>query len=160
MGPDRRFAGGRGAANSGGSGLCRHFLEVGHLLTQLFVAELFRDSDAIARALGGDKKLVELGMNRLAIPVLGVLNEEHHKERHDGRGGVDHQLPGVGEMKDWAGDAPGRHDGDRGEEGRGRAGDIRNFACGTTKYFVHVPPVGTRMLGVQIQCMWMGLGGP
>ena|SRR5438874_13667466 len=49
-------------------------------------------------------------MNSFGISVLGVLNQEYHEKGDDGRGGVDDQLPSVGEMKSGAGEEPdGNH---------------------------------------------------
>src|SRR5262249_19062603 len=38
-------------------------------------------------------------LHGFAVPVLRVLDDENHHERHNGRGRVNHQLPGVAEMK-------------------------------------------------------------
>ena len=43
-------------------------------------------------------------MHRFGVAVLRVLNQEDHQESDDGGGGVDDQLPGIGEMKSRAGD--------------------------------------------------------
>ena len=49
-------------------------------------------------------------MNSFGISVLGVLNQEYHEKGDNGRGGVDDQLPSVGEMKSGAGEEPdGNH---------------------------------------------------
>src|SRR5262245_12348889 len=45
-------------------------------------------------------------MDRHRVLVLGALNEEHHQERHDGRSGVDDELPGIGVLEDGPGDSP------------------------------------------------------
>ena len=44
-------------------------------------------------------QFVELGLERGAVAVLGVLDQEHHEEGDDGRPGVDDQLPGIGEAE-------------------------------------------------------------
>src|SRR5215813_12555756 len=38
-------------------------------------------------------------MHCFGVTVLGVLNQKHHEERDDCRGGVDDQLPGVRKME-------------------------------------------------------------
>src|SRR5262249_54620409 len=45
-------------------------------------------------------------MHCFGVTVLRVLNQKHHEERDDCRGGVDDQLPGVREMKSRSGDEP------------------------------------------------------
>jgi hypothetical protein len=65
-------------------------------------------------------QLVELDLNRPRVPVLGVLNQEDHEERHDRRGGVDHQLPGIGEPEQRADGEP-HHDQ---EHGHAEAGSM------------------------------------
>src|SRR5262250_2365233 len=45
-------------------------------------------------------------MNCFGVAILCVLNQKHHEERHDCRGGVDDQLPGGREMKSRSGDEP------------------------------------------------------
>src|SRR5436305_12485810 len=49
-------------------------------------------------------------MHGFGVPILGVLNQKYHKESDNGRGGVDDQLPRVGEMKSGASEEPdGNH---------------------------------------------------
>src|SRR5438132_1248954 len=61
-------------------------------------------------------QFVELRLNRRAIAVLGVLDEEHHQEGDDGRAGVDHQLPGVRETEEWSTCRP--YDDDQAADGK------------------------------------------
>src|SRR5262245_3896864 len=96
----------RGDLGAGVFGPGSDFLEVGDLFTELFVAKVFGDGDAVARTLGSNEKLIELGVNRLAVAVLGVLDEEDHEECDDGGGSVDYELPGIGEVKDRSADTP------------------------------------------------------
>jgi hypothetical protein len=67
----------------------------------------------------GADRLVELDLHRGAIPVLSVLDEKDHQEGHDGRTGVDHQLPAIAETEDRAGDGPDRNDSNRYPKGAG-----------------------------------------
>jgi hypothetical protein len=67
----------------------------------------------------GADQLVELDLHRGAIPVLSVLDEKDHQEGHDGRTGVDHQLPTIAEAEDRAGDSPDHNDRNRHPEGAG-----------------------------------------
>src|SRR5262245_1230632 len=48
-------------------------------------------------------------MHGFGVTVLRVLNQKHHEERDDCRGGVDDQLPGVREMKSRSGDQPNKN---------------------------------------------------
>ena len=64
-----------------------------------------RSIRALAR-LGGADQLVELHLDCLGVAVLGVLDQEHHQERHDRRARVDHELPRVAVTEDRAGDRP------------------------------------------------------
>jgi hypothetical protein len=65
-------------------------------------------------------QLVELDLYRPRVPVLRVLNQEDHEERHDRGGRVDHQLPGIGEPEQGAHREP-QHDQ---EHGRPEAGSM------------------------------------
>jgi len=58
---------------------------------QLFISEMFYTNEGISRGTGADK-LIELCLNGGAVPVLVVLDQEHHQKGDDGRAGVDHQL--------------------------------------------------------------------
>jgi glutamate-ammonia-ligase adenylyltransferase len=77
-------------------------LVAAQVLAQLLLVELFEIEDRVMSALGGADQLVELDLHRHRVAVLGVLDHEHHQESDDGRGGVDHQLPGVAEAEERA----------------------------------------------------------
>src|SRR5919109_5353541 len=66
----------------------------------------------------GPDQFIELQLDRGAIPVLGVLEEEHHQEGHNRRPGVDHQLPGIAEAERWAGERPAQDDQHGEDEGQ------------------------------------------
>ena len=51
-------------------------------------------------------QLVELELQGFGVAVLGVLDQKHHQERHDGGAGVDHELPRVGEAEERPGGRP------------------------------------------------------
>jgi hypothetical protein len=38
-------------------------------------------------------QFVKFRLNRCSVPILRVLNQEDHQERHDGCSGIDDQLP-------------------------------------------------------------------
>src|SRR5690606_8853601 len=63
-------------------------------LFDLLVGEML-DANETVLALTHPDQLVELGLQGRAIPVLRVLDEEHHEEGDDGRAGIDDELPGI-----------------------------------------------------------------
>jgi hypothetical protein len=72
--------------------------------------EIFQPQHLIARILVGANEFVQFQLNRRRIPVLRVLDKEHHKERDDRCAGVDDQLPCVGKMKSGTSDRPNKND--------------------------------------------------
>src|SRR5687767_5399748 len=82
---------------------------------ELFFLEILQVEQRVVRALRGTDQLVELELHRLGIAVLGVLDDEHHQERDNGRGGVDDELPGVAEAEERSAQAP-EHDRAHGEQ--------------------------------------------
>ena len=76
-----------------------------HLL-EIFLREVFRGRESVLGALHRDDQLRKLELQRERVPVLGVLDQEHHQERDDGGRGVDHELPGVAESEQWSGRRP------------------------------------------------------
>jgi hypothetical protein len=55
-------------------------------------------------------------VDRLGIAVLGVLDQEDHEERHNGRARIDDQLPGIREAEEGASYGPGQDDAEGKEE--------------------------------------------
>ena len=45
------------------------------------------------RGLDRADQFVKLELDYLTIPILRVLHQENHEERHNGRAGIDNQLP-------------------------------------------------------------------
>ena len=68
-------------------------------LIEILVAAVFKIDEFIACRFDAADQFVELEMDRPRVPILGVLNKEHHEERNNGRSGVDHQLPHIRKMK-------------------------------------------------------------
>src|SRR6185369_7027633 len=64
-------------------------------LFQPLVLHLLQVQQRVVRALGRANELIELHLDGFGIPVLRVLDQEHHEKRDDRRTGVDDQLPGV-----------------------------------------------------------------
>jgi len=86
--------------------------------------QLFQIEEAEMRTLGGADQLIQLQLHRHSVAVLGVLNQEDHKEGDDRRAGVDHQLPGVGIAEDRPGDQPDHDQADRKQESDRAAGQL------------------------------------
>jgi len=66
-------------------------------------------NEGILDAPGSDE-LVQLDLDRGAIPVLRVLDQEDHQKGHDGRASVDDELPSVREIEEWSGHSPSDND--------------------------------------------------
>src|SRR5262245_40740803 len=61
-------------------------------IIHLFFGEVLYADKGI-RSRGHADELVKLGLNSCSIPILSVLNEEHHQECYNGCAGIDDQLP-------------------------------------------------------------------
>jgi hypothetical protein len=68
---------------------------------------------------------------------LRMLDQEHHQKGHDGRAGVDQQLPRIAIAEDRAGDAPDDNDRDGGDEGCRTTGQLLSLlgeGCKTAQW--------------------------
>jgi hypothetical protein len=102
---------------------------------------MFQTQQSISRAPHDSQQFVELEVNGFGVTVLSVLDEKHHQERNDGRSGIDHELPGIGVVKQWAGDQPS-HDYNRGQhKGPWRANGSGNPFSTETKHSMGAPAV-------------------
>src|ERR1041385_5603680 len=79
-------------------------------LCEFLVGKFLKIDQFIPRTFHCPDQLVEFQMNRLCIPVLGVLNNKDHQERYDRGAGINDELPGVGEMEERPGRAPDCND--------------------------------------------------
>ena len=79
-------------------------LVVGVQDLELLTRQVLDADQAVARAFQGGHELVELELDGQAVLVLRLLDQEHHQEGDDRGPGVDHELPGVREMEERAGD--------------------------------------------------------
>ena len=61
---------------------------------QLFVGQVLDADKGVVRCAYSDE-FVQLDLDRGAIAVLGILNEEDHQKRNDRCAGVDDQLPRI-----------------------------------------------------------------
>jgi hypothetical protein len=55
------------------------------------------------RAIYHTDQLIKLYLQCLGVPVLCVLDQEHHQKGHDRCAGIDHKLPGVAIAEDRTG---------------------------------------------------------
>src|SRR5918992_6146883 len=65
-------------------------------------------------------QFVKLQLHGSAVPILGVLDQEYHKERNDGSAGLYGQLPGVVEPEYRTASRPNQED----EDGGGKGGRV------------------------------------
>src|SRR5207245_2395705 len=79
-------------------------------LLKLLVGKVLEIDEFIARVFDCANEFVQFQMNRFGVAVLRVLNQKHHQKSDDGRGGVDDQLPRIGEMKSGASHEPDEDD--------------------------------------------------
>ena len=73
---------------------------------EFLFGELFSFNKIVAGVLGVQNELVELCLDCDGVPVLRVLQNEHHEEGEHGRCSVDHQLLGVAVSENWAAQSP------------------------------------------------------
>src|SRR3954468_8732958 len=66
---------------------------------QELIVDLLEVEERIVRAARGADQLVELDLDRRGVPVLRVLDQEHHQEGDDRGRGIDDELPRVAETE-------------------------------------------------------------
>lgn len=101
-------------------------------IVELLIGQMLYPDERIASCTYADQ-LVQFGLNGSAGPVLRVLDQKHHQKGHDGGAGIDHELPGVGEAEQRAGDRPNENHGNGGDEGRSAARGPRRDVCDLAK---------------------------
>ncbi|MBS1168693.1 MAG: hydrolase, family domain protein [Proteobacteria bacterium] len=99
-------------------------------LPDFLLIELF-DADEFVLGRRGKDQFVELRLQRLAVAILGTLQNEHHQEGNDGGRRVDDELPGFGEGEERSSDRPNEDQRHGNGEGRGPA---RQFGNGGGKF--------------------------
>src|SRR5262245_56456347 len=67
---------------------------------QVVLLQLLEIQQRVLSAFDRTDQLVQLDLDRPAVAVLGVLDQEDHKEGDDRGAGVYHQLPRVAEAED------------------------------------------------------------
>ena len=78
-------------------------------LFELALRQALNAHISVARVVGGANKFIQLGLKGGSVPILRVLNEEHHQESNDRGPRIYDELPGVGIVKNRAGDRPNEH---------------------------------------------------
>src|SRR5262249_31664504 len=99
------------------------------------------DPDEAVLCLADADQLVELGLNRRAVAVLGILDQEHHQEGDDGRPRVDDELPGIAETEQRAARRPQEDDRAARDEGDRLAGCMRHMVGDAGEMLLHSCPV-------------------
>lgn len=74
-------------------------------LLNFFLGEVL-DTDKVIPDLAYSDQLVQLDLDGGTVPVLRVLNKEHHQECDDRRARVDDELPGIRIVKNWTRHSP------------------------------------------------------
>src|SRR5688500_12375347 len=68
---------------------------------ELLLLQIFQIEQGVVRAFGDANEFVQLDLERLGVAILGVLDQEDHEKRDDRGAGIDYELPGIAEMKQW-----------------------------------------------------------
>lgn len=103
---------GEGGFDGSFSDVQLHFLILAHPLVlfadccEFFRREPIQAQYGVLCLLGGAQQLVNLDVQHIVVPVLGVLDQENHQKRDDGGGSVDDQLPGIVVVKPRARGCP------------------------------------------------------
>ena len=74
-------------------------------------------------------ELIELQMDGPRIPILRILNEEHHKKRENGGAGVNDELPGIREAEKGTRRSPENDDESSEHEGPRRPDFLARPVC-------------------------------
>jgi hypothetical protein len=77
---------------------------------------------------GGPDQFIELQLHRLALPILGIANQEDHQKSYDSGDGVDNQEPGIAKAKHWASKSPNDYGADRHAKRPGMATRLRHHS--------------------------------
>src|SRR5947207_9005332 len=106
-------------------GSCAESLELFLQSLQILVRKILQIDKFVPRAFQRPNDFVQFQMHRLRVAVLGVMNEEDHQERDDGRTGIDNELPGIRKMKGRPGETPDEDNKQRAGKRPGGAEDDR-----------------------------------
>ena len=101
---------------------------------ELRLGELLEVEELVVCTFDRTDQLVELELDSGTIPVLSVLDEEHHEERDDGRRRVDDELPRRPEVEDRSRDEPGEDECDGSDERDWVARRACGVLCEASKY--------------------------
>lgn len=77
---------------------------------ELLLFKFLQVQQLVTGTLCGARNGIDHDLKSRRVPVLAVLNQEHHEERDDGRAGVNHQLPRIVELEEWSGQCPDNSD--------------------------------------------------
>jgi lipoyl-dependent peroxiredoxin len=86
--------------------LCRKLFVTRSNPVKLLFLEIFEIEKGIVRRLVSSNELVKFDLHGFRIAILGVLNQEHHKEGDNCCSCVDYQLPRIAESEERPRDGP------------------------------------------------------
>jgi hypothetical protein len=110
-------------------------------LVELTVGILLDIDKVVTGAFEGFDQLVKLEVHRPGISVLSVLDQKHHQKCRDGSSGIDHQLPGIGEVKQRTADRPDDDKQQRKDEGSRTTDRIGYFDSDFVEQVLHMYPL-------------------
>ena len=82
------------------------------------------DADKHVLRRAGTDQFVKLGLNGGAVPILGILDQKHHEEGHNGRACVHDELPGVGKPEERSAQSPSQDGQEANRKGNWPASDL------------------------------------
>src|SRR5204863_969935 len=68
-------------------------------------------------AVSGTNQFIELELHRFTVAILGILDEEDHQKCNNGGRRVNHELPGIAEVKNGSKRSPNQNCSDRDSKG-------------------------------------------
>ena len=95
---------------------------------------MFNSNEGITSRADADQ-FIELDLDRGAVAVLGVLNQEHHQECHNRGARIDDKLPSIGIAEQRPCNGPNYHHAGSNDERRGVARSLRRPVGHIPKHF-------------------------
>src|SRR5579871_6248822 len=103
----------------------------------LFSSQLF-DADEFVLGRRGPYQLIQLRLNGCTVPILGVLNDEHHQEGKDRGRRINDKLPSIRIIKYRTSCEPHNDQETRRNEGNRAAGLVGYCSRNSRKQLVHI----------------------
>jgi hypothetical protein len=102
-------------------------LQLGPDVFDFAVGKMFNADEFVSGVLSGANEFIELGLDGRGVAVLGILDQEYHKERGYRRSGVHNELPRVGPVEEWSAKPPHRDHG----ASKHKGGRLPGSECGS-----------------------------